>query len=158
MEKRKELVESDSTQELTENEIKKEYLFEYRLHVRRIKRIEAEIEEIRAMKMHPSVISDGLPHGSRPSDLSSYASSLDGLERELIQERYLRIKSYMDISRRIKQLKNEMERDVLFYRYIKGMDWWEIAERMGYCERHIHRYHGRALINLEIPKDVMECQ
>ena len=138
---------------MAENEQKRNYLYQYRTHVRRINRIEAELDEIRAMKMHPSVVNDGMPN-----DLSGYASSLDGLERELLHERYLRITSYMDISRRIKRLRSERERDVLFYRYIKGMDWWEIADRMGYCERHIHRYHGKALAHLELPKDVMECQ
>lgn len=143
---------------MTENEQKKDYLYQYRTHVRRIKRIEAELEEIRAMKMHPSVTNDGMPHGGGQNDLSGYASSLDGLERELLHERYLRVKSYMDISRRIKRLRSERERDVLFYRYIKGMDWWDIADKMGYCERHIHRYHGKALAHFELPKDVMECQ
>lgn len=143
---------------MAENEQKRNYLYQYRTHVRRIKRIEAELDEIRAMKMHPSVVNDGMPNGCGQNDLSGYASSLDGLERELLHERYLRITSYMDISRRIKRLRSERERDVLFYRYIKGMDWWEIADRMGYCERHIHRYHGKALAHLELPKDVMECQ
>lgn len=143
---------------MAENEQKRNYLYQYRTHVRRINRIEAELDEIRAMKMHPSVVKDGMPHGCGQNDLSGYASSLDGLERELLHERYLRITSYMDISRRIKRLRSERERDVLFYRYIKGMDWWEIADRMGYCERHIHRYHGKALAHLELPKDVMECQ
>ncbi len=143
---------------MAENEQKRNYLYQYRTHVRRINRIEAELDEIRAMKMHPSVVNDGMPHGCGQNDLSGYASSLDGLERELLHERYLRITSYMDISRRIKRLRSERERDVLFYRYIKGMDWWEIADRMGYCERHIHRYHGKALAHLELPKDVMECQ
>jgi len=143
---------------MAENEQKRNYLYQYRTHVRRINRIEAELDEIRAMKMHPSVVNDGMPNGCGQNDLSGYASSLDGLERELLHERYLRITSYMDISRRIKRLRSERERDVLFYRYIKGMDWWEIADRMGYCERHIHRYHGKALAHLELPKDVMECQ
>ncbi len=143
---------------MAENEQKRNYLYQYRTHVRRINRIEAELDEIRAMKMHPSVVNDGMHHGCGQNDLSGYASSLDGLERELLHERYLRITSYMDISRRIKRLRSERERDVLFYRYIKGMDWWEIADRMGYCERHIHRYHGKALAHLELPKDVMECQ
>lgn len=136
---------------LTENERKKNYLYQYRSHVRRIKRIEAELTEIRDIKMHPSVTHDGMPHSSGQNDLSGYASSLDELERDLYHERYLRVKSYMDISGRIKKLKDARESDTLFYRYIKGLDWWEIAEKMGYCERQIHRYHGKALIHFELP-------
>lgn len=83
---------------------------------------------------------------------------LDSLERELIEERYQRIVTYIDISKRIKRLKSENEKDVLFYRYIKGMEWYEIAEEMKYSERQVHRYHGKALAHIDVPKDVIECQ
>lgn len=145
----------------TENEKKKEYLRSYRMHVRRVQRITAEIEELRAMKMYPSVKdNDGMPHGSSggQGDLSGYAADLDQMIQELIDERYLRIKTYQQIAKQIKKLRSENEKDVLFYRYIKGLDWWEIAEKMGYSERQVHRFHGKALAHFEIPKDVIECQ
>lgn len=144
----------------TENEKKKEYLRSYRTHVRRVQRITAEIEELRAMKMYPSVKdNDGMPHGSGgQGDLSGYAADLDQMIHDLIEERYLRIKTYQQIAKQIKKLRSENEKDVLFYRYIKGFDWWEIAEKMGYSERQVHRFHGKALAHFEIPKDVIECQ
>lgn len=144
----------------TENEKKKEYLRSYRVHVRRVQRITAEIEELRAMKMYPSVKdNDGMPHGSGgQGDLSGYAANLDQMIQELIDERYMRIKTYQQIAGQIKKLRSENEKDVLFYRYIKGLDWWEIAEKMGYSERQVHRFHGKALANFKIPKDVIECQ
>lgn len=144
----------------TENEKKKEYLRGYQVHVRRVKRITAEIEELRAMKMYPSVKdNDGMPHGSGgQGDLSGYAADLDEMIKNLIEERYLRIKTYQQIARRIKRLRSENEKDALFYRYIKGMDWWEIAEKMKYSERQVHRLHGKALAHFELPKDVIECQ
>ena len=136
----------------TENEIKKEYLREYREHVQRIKRIEAELEELRAMKTAISVNNDGMPHGSGQSDLSGYAAELDRLERGLLQERGQRFTGYKEISGRIKSLSSENERDVLFYRYIKGLAWWEIAKQMGYSERHVTRIHGEALEHLKLPE------
>lgn len=149
----------------TENEKKKEYLRSYLVHVRRIRRIDAEIEELRTMKMSPSVKeNDGMPHGSGgQGDLSSYAANLDEMIQELINERYWRIKTYQQIARQIKRLRSENEKDVLFYRYIKGLDWWDIAEKMRYSERQVHRFHGKALIHFELPrneiqKDVIECQ
>ena len=144
----------------TENEKKKEYLRSYRTHVRRVQRITAEIEELRAMKMYPSVKdNDGMPHGSGgQGDLSGYAADLDQMIHDLIEERYLRIRTYQQIARQIKKLRSENEKDVLFYRYIKGLDGWEIAEKMGYSERQVHRFHGKALAHFEIPKDVIECQ
>lgn len=146
----------------TENEKKKEYLRSYRMHVRRVQRITAEIEELRAMKMYPSVKdNDGMPHGNGSGgqgDLSGYAATLDQMIQNLIDERYLRIKTYQQIAKQIKKLRSENEKDVLFYRYIKGLDWWDIAEKMGYSERQVHRFHGKALAHFEIPKDVIECQ
>ncbi|MEY8495655.1 hypothetical protein AALC16_21990 [Lachnospiraceae bacterium 29-91] len=144
-----------------ENEKKKEYLKNYLRHVRRIHRINEEIREIRSMRASISLNTDGMPHGSVQEDLSGYAAELDAMERDLIQERYHRIRTYQDIAGRIKRLSSENEKDVLFYRYIKGLDWWEIAEKMRYSERQVHRFHGKALAHIRLPenlKDVIECQ
>lgn len=145
---------------VSENDKKKEYLRSYRYHVRRIHRINAEIAELREMKLHPSMRpDDGMPHGSGgQGDLSGYAAELDEMINELIEERYQRIKTYQAIVRQIKRMKSENEKDVLFYRYIRGLDWWEIAEKMKFSERQIFRFHGKALAHFEIPKDVSECQ
>lgn len=135
----------------TENDKKKEYLRGYRKHARRIKRIEAELEEIRFMRTCPSVNNDGMPHGSGGTgDLSGYAAQLDEKESELFTEGVEQVKIYKDISYRINLLADEDERDVLFYRYIKGMEWWEVARVMGYSERWIYELHGKALKKLEI--------
>lgn len=142
----------------TENEQKKEYLRGYRRHVRRINRIETELAELRTMRMSVSVDYDGMPHGTGQTDLSGYAAELDRLEHDLIAERYERIMTYKDIARRIKTLKSENEKDVLFYRYIAGLDWWEVAEKMNYSERWIHKLHGKALAHFKLPKEFIEVQ
>lgn len=141
----------------TENDKKKEYLWKYQESVRRVARIESELAEIRAMKAGTAISYDGMPSKSGQSDLSDYAAELDKLERQLISERYNRIILYRDIERQIKRLKSKNENDVLFYRYIKGLDWWEVAEKMNYSERHVTRLHGEALVHFELPKDVLEC-
>lgn len=142
----------------TENERKKEYLRGYRECVRRIQRIESDLEEIKIMKRYPSMSNDGMPHGTNNSDLSDYAAGLDKFERELVKERYLRITSYTEISEQINLLKSQKESDVLHYRYIKGLDWWEIAEKMNYTERWIHKIHGKALAHFGLPKEFIEIQ
>ncbi len=133
-----------------DNEKKKEFLRKYRKHGRKISRVESELEEIRLMKLYPSLNSDGMPHGSNQSDLSDYAAELTEKEEILYLEGIEQVKSYKDISYKINQLENEDERDVLFYRYIKDKRWWEIAELMGYSERWITELHGRALAHLKI--------
>ena len=133
-----------------ENEQKKQYLNGYRRHVQRIRRIEAEIEEIRQMKLYPSEGNDGMPRGSSQGDLSDFAAKLTEKEEELYREGVEQVKIYRDIDWKISQLENENERDVLFYRYIKAKSWWEIAQVMGYTERHVTRLHGNALGHLKI--------
>ena len=144
----------------SENDKKKEYLRSYQYHVRRIHRINAEIAELREMKLHPSMKpDDGMPHGSGgQGDLSGYAAELDEMIRQLQRERYLRIKTYQAIARQIKHMKSWNESDVLFYRYISGLGWWEIAEKMGFSERWIYKLHGKALAHFEIPKEFIEVQ
>lgn len=133
-----------------ENNRKKEYLRGYRKHVKRINRIEAEIEEIRNMKMYPSMNNDGMPHGSAQNDLSSYAAILHDREEELYQEGVKQVQTYKDIAYKIGKIDDQDERDVLFYRYIKGFDWWKIAQIMDYSERWIYDLHGRALKKIKI--------
>lgn len=133
-----------------ENDKKKQFLRGYRRHVKRIKRIESEINEIRSMKMYPSVNNDGMPHGSNQGDLSGYAAELQQKESELYEEGMEQVQTYNKIAHRIQLLESEDERDVLFYRYIKGMSWWEIAQAMDYSERWIYELHGRALKKLKI--------
>lgn len=143
---------------VTENDKKKEYLRGYRKHVRRISRIESELAELRVMRASISVNNDGMPHGSGQGDLSGYAAQLDKLERDLLKERSDRISTYEDIAERIDNLRGENEKDVMFYRYIKGLDWWEIAEKMNYSERWIHKIHGKALAHFELSKEFIEVQ
>ena len=133
-----------------ENNRKKAYLRAYRKHGKRIKRIESEIEEIRSMKMYPSSNNDGMPHGSNQSDLSSYAVVLQEREDELYQEGVKQVQAYKEIEHRINKLENEDERDVMFYRYIKGYDFWQIAQLMDCSEEWIYKPHGRALKKIQI--------
>ncbi len=137
----------------TENEKKKEYLREYNYHVRRIRRIETELAELRTMKISGFGNIDGMPHGSRQSDLSDYAAELDSLERKLVEEWRRMNLARKEIERRIKNLKSENEKDVLFYRYIAGYDWPEIAQKLRYSERQVHRFHGKALEHFRLPEE-----
>ena len=100
--------------------------------------------------MYPSMNNDGMPHGSCQNDLGSYAAVLQEREEELYREGVSQVQSYKDIAFRISRLEDQDERDVLFYRYIKGYDWWKIAQIMDYSERWIYELHGRALKKMEI--------
>lgn len=133
-----------------ENEQKKEYLKSYRRAIKREQDILDEIQRLRLDKMFPSVVNDGMPHGSSHSDLSDYAAILDEQIELLKEERLEKVRCYQKIERQIWQMKNENEQEVLRLRYILGMKWEEVAVKMGYSWRQIHRIHSSALLNFEI--------
>lgn len=134
--------------------IKKRYLRSYRAHVHRQERLEEQLVELKAMKIYPSMRNnDGMPHGSSTDqDLSGYVAEKERLEKEIEKEKEKRVQSYAEIMEYINRLPRERERDVLFYRYIKDMDWWEVAKKMNYSQRETYRTHSTALRKLEIPE------
>lgn len=132
-----------------ENEEKKEYLKSYRRAVKREKDILDEIQRLRADKMFPSVANDGMPKGSNQSDLSDYIAILDEQIELLKVERLEKARCYQKIEKQIKQMENEDEQEVLRLRYITGLKWEEVAARMSYSWKHIHRIHSSALCNFK---------
>ena len=128
-----------------ENEQKKEYLKSYRRAIKREQDILDEIQRLRLDKMFPSVLNDGMPHGSNHSDLSDYAASLDEQIEFLKEERLERVRCYQKIERQIRQMENEDEQEVLRLRYIKGLKWEEVALKMNYSWKQVHRIHSSAL-------------
>lgn len=133
-----------------ENERKKEYLKSYRRAIRREKDILSEIQRLRADKMFPSVVNDGMPKGSTQSDLSDYIVALDEQIELLKRERLEKVTIYKDIEMRVRAMENLDEQEVLRYRYISGMKWDAVAEKMGYCYRRTLEIHGSALKSFKI--------
>lgn len=140
-------------QEMTENEKKKEFLKRYQKAVRREQDILDEIQRLRADKMFPSVCNDGMPRGSSQTDLSDYIAEIDAAIEDLKEERLEKIKIYREIEMRIRCMKDEDEQEVLRMRYIKGMKWEDIAEKMNYSYSGTLKLHGRALTDIEIAKE-----
>lgn len=133
-----------------ENEQKKEYLKSYRRAIKREQDILDEIQRLRLDKMFPSVVNDGMPHGSSHSDLSDYAAILDEQIDLLKEERLERVRCYQKIEIQIRQMENEDEQEVLRLRYILGMKWEEVAVKMGYSWKQTHRIHSSALKNFKM--------
>lgn len=133
-----------------ENEQKKEYLKSYRRAIKREQDILDEIQRLRLDKMFPSVVNDGMPHGSSHSDLSDYAAILDEQIDLLKEERLEKVRCYQKIERQIGQMENEDEQEVLRLRYILGMKWEEVAVKMGYSWKQTHRIHSSALKNFKM--------
>lgn len=143
-------MEEVKKKEKTENEIKKEYLLGFQKISRQLARLENELAEIRLNKYCPSCISDGTPRASGCSDLSSYMAKVDELEKKILKKRYKRLQKQQEIRNRIEKMEDENEKDVLTYRYLRGMKWEDIAVKMNIGYRHILRIHGKALENFKM--------
>ena len=53
-----------------------------------------------------------------------------------------------EIMSAIDSVQDEMQKTVLTLRYIEGLDWLKIQERIGYEERQTFVIHGRALVTV----------
>ncbi len=140
------------------NEEKKQFLWGYRDSLRRIERIKAEMEELRAMRANISAGGGGAGRKGYKNDLSGRMARLDSLEADKEKELCHMMEIHERIEMAINSLENEQERDVLFYRYIKDLGWQGIAKKMSYSERWVYMVHGKALAHLKIPKEISELQ
>lgn len=132
-----------------DNKEKKKFLWGYRDSLRQVERLKAEIEELHTMR---AVSAEGSSTGNKgwKSDLSGHMVRLESLEKEKEKELRNMVRSYERIERAINGLGDTQEKDVLFYRYIKGLKVREVMEEMGYSKRQVDRLHNRALEHLKI--------
>lgn len=137
-----------------ENQKKIAYLKKYKYAILDEKMILEEIQKLRADKMFPSLAMDGMPHGNGTSDLSEYAARLDEEINKLKVQRLEKVKIYSDISSRIRRVEDDNQRELLMYRYIKGMSWEDVASELGYTWRWTHKLHSKALDAIDIKEDI----
>lgn len=136
--------------EMTENDKKKAFLRRYRECERREQEILEEIQRLRMDKMFPSVVNDGMPKGSQQSDLSDYVAAIERQIGRLKRERLKKVRTREQIDLAIRRMENPAEQRVLRLRYLCGLNWKEIGEKMGYNERQPKRIHGSALNNFKM--------
>lgn len=139
-----------------ENHRKIVWLNKYRAAVQEEQMILDEIQRLREDKMFPSMVMDGMPHGSDHSDLSTYMARMDEQLTRLKEWQLEKVRLYESISDRIRRVEDDNQRELLMYRYIKGMSWEDIAVKLNYTWRHVHRIHSQALDSIDI-KDVIVC-
>lgn len=132
-----------------ENEKKKEYLRRYHAAELAEREIREEIDDLRMNKMFPALIQDGMPHGSSCGDLSAYVVQLEELMDNLKAQMEQQIRLRKEITQKIEEMPDETEKTVLRLRYIRWLQWEQIAERMGYSLRNITKIHGKALAHFE---------
>lgn len=134
-----------------ENELKIRYLSRYRRLNERIDRLLEEQSRWRemALKITPT-LSQTPGGGGSGSPIERPMDKVDELERKITQA----IDELADIRAEIEdvlgQLEDENLRRLMEYRYIDGLTWEQVAEKMHYSWRHTCRLHGEALAKINM--------
>ena len=128
----------------------KQYLQQiYQIH-RKVKRLQAQREQIRA-----ELYSIGSPSGKMDADKVQTSTSgdsilrliakVDELEREIVEEVDDLLEKQHRITREIEQIPNNRQRDILFRRYVLFQKWERIAVDLDVTVRYVYQVHGDAL-------------
>ena len=127
----------------------KEYLLQYRAVQREIEDLDYRMAQLRLKYAAPSAInySDMPKAHNSEHDLSDYVAKMDEMTDYMISK-YTRLRGVeVDIYLRLDRMENQDERELLRYRYIDGLTWVQIADRLHTVERNVYFIHGRALRN-----------
>lgn len=135
----------------TDTEKKKEFLNSYQEEKRAVARLEEQLAELTLNALHPSMgIGGGQGRTNTAHDLSDYIAEYDTLMSQVIKAKHKRIKAYQKVQESIEAMENEREKELLTYRYLRGMKWEAIAIAMNYSWRKIHYIHRDALQHFKI--------
>lgn len=117
------------------------------------KEIEQLQEQIKQLNLQIYMVSStkitGAPGGSgSPDKIADNIARLDELMRYYMDKLQVVVMRQEQIEKEIEQLP-EQERVLMRYRYIEGLEWENIAVKMGYSWRNIHYIHSKALQQIE---------
>lgn len=126
---------------------KKEYLKKgYRINLEIetkkevLEELKSNLDGLQAIKLTERVQGGQIP--SDDSIMNRMAKILE-MEKQLTELYEFRI----ELSEKIDKLENTNERAVLRYRYVLNLNWEQIADKMGYALRQVHRIHESAIKN-----------
>lgn len=88
--------------------------------------------------------------GESGSPIERPMDKVDELERKITQAIDELADIRMEIEAVLGQLEDDTLRELMEYRYIDGLTWERIAEKMHYSWRHTCRLHGEALAKINM--------
>jgi len=126
----------------------KEFLKE---HIKKIKEMEELQSEINSLYITlRSPVITGMPgaHSAEPDKIGNVVAKIQEKEVRLIARLDALIEEEKGIEQDFEML-DPVERAVMRYRYIQGIEWEEICVKMRYSWQHIHRIHKNILEKLK---------
>lgn len=128
----------------------KEWLLRYRKAWKEAQDIELRLTQLRLRYSAPSAIRySDMPKAHNNTDLSDYMAELERFETVLIKKYQECIGLEVQIYQTVDNIEDVAEREVIRYRYIDGLRWEEIADKIPCALRTVYIIHGRALRHLE---------
>ena len=88
--------------------------------------------------------------GESGSPIERPMDKVDELERKITQAIDELADIRMEIEAVLGQLEDDTLRELMKYRYIDGLTWEQVAEKMHYSWRHTCRLHGEALAKINM--------
>lgn len=138
---------------------KKDWLSRYQESLRKEKRLKETLREVRSRAESTAQALSGMPPaGGQRSKVESGAILLAAytmqLNEQIVDGEVIRA----EIEAAVGRLKDPLQREVLYWRYIKGedgrpMDLWKVSNKLYISERHTRRLFHQALVNLELPEE-----
>lgn len=123
----------------------KERLRAYRRVCRRCEELEKQIARRRAdMRTLRAVRTDSLP-GGKGNSMEAAIEKIDGLERRLMDEQAGRDAALSDVSALIGEADSDDGKAILSLRYIDGVRFEDIPERLFISERSMWRRYNEAI-------------
>lgn len=93
-------------------------------------------------------ISD-MPGGGPRQDMGDIVAAMADMERELKDRLTELARLQMDIMARICSIEDGRYRRLLVLRYVEGLSWEDVAERMSYSIQRVYQIHGQALMEYD---------
>ena len=112
---------------------------------REIEREKQRLSELEAAEANMEARSTGAPHMAGISDKAGIEMEI-AIIREIIQKRIeLSVIEYARLNRYIASIDDSLMRQIMTLRYINGMAWNQVADRLGTNENMVREAHSRFL-------------
>ncbi len=128
-----------------ENKEKINYLKQYRSLSMEIDQITKELQRWQDLATRISPSYSDMPHGGGSDKVQTAAVEVAELTDKLNQKLHQAIMVQENIKKLLESLDDIKLRQLMYYRYINGMRWEEIAVRMDFNYRWVLRLHRKAL-------------
>ena len=116
----------------------------------RLRQLEADIDNMKLERDSIQIRADGMPASSGISDrVANLAARIVDREVDYLSRKEELLQYRAEIREVILSVPDDRQSEVLDLRYIQGMKWEDIADRMHFYVSHIHRIHGYALLEVQ---------